>query len=70
MSKLQDLKDQTGMNDDELMEQALYDGVDEGICKNPGCNFTMRIEPDSDSGWCEDCNTNSVVSFTMMMGCI
>jgi hypothetical protein len=33
-----------------------------GICMNEGCDYTTNVEPDSRSGWCEECETNTVWS--------
>lgn len=53
-----------------MLEKASSDGVSPGICKNPGCDYTTEVEPDSDSGWCEVCQENSVVSALMLAGVI
>lgn len=45
-------------------------GVVVGICTNPDCNYTTEVEPDSDSGWCENCETNTVSSCLMLAGLI
>jgi hypothetical protein len=31
------------------------------ICINKGCDYTCEMEPDQDAGWCECCDTNTVV---------
>jgi len=46
-----------------------YPGVP-GICMNPGCDYTTQVEPDSNSGWCEICETNTVASGFILLGVI
>lgn len=41
-----------------------------GICQNVNCDFTTHYEPDQDKGWCEVCETNTVVSALVMAGFI
>jgi len=31
-----------------LLEEAIFNGVDMGICMNPECDYTTTVEPDSD----------------------
>lgn len=47
-----------------MLQQALFDGVDVGICKNEGCDYTTTVEPDCREGYCEECETQTVVSLT------
>jgi len=44
-----------------LLEEATYD-VPLGICSNENCTYYTVVEPDQDKGWCEHCETNTVVS--------
>jgi len=55
---------------DELLSEGTYDSVAQGICVNDGCEFVRNIEPDSHSGWCEECETNSVWSCLVLAGII
>ena len=41
-----------------------------GICMNPKCTSTYLYEPDNDSGWCDDCQTNTVKSAFILAGII
>lgn len=52
---------------DEMLEAAVFDSVVPGICK---CGYSTEIEPDSDSGWCENCESNTVVSVLRLAGVI
>ena len=71
MNKLEKLACIEGYEDImDLLEVATFDSVSPGICRNKGCNYTTEVEPDSDSGWCEECNTNSVVSCLVLAGII
>lgn len=54
----------------ELLERATFDSVSPGICTNEGCDYSTEVEPDSDSGWCENCETNTVKSALMLAGII
>lgn len=52
----------------ELMEAYINDSVAPGICKN--CDYTTEVEPDQDSGYCEECGTQTVVSIFILEGII
>ncbi len=70
-SKLEDLAQMEGFDSDyEMLEAAVVDSVVPGICRNEGCDYTVGVEPDSDSGWCEECETNTVESCLMLAGVI
>lgn len=66
--KLDDLADIEGMDVEEMLEEATYDSVARGICMN--CDYTTEVEPDCDSGWCEECETNTVKSCLVLAGLI
>jgi hypothetical protein len=53
-----------------FLEAVNTDSVVPGICKNDGCHYTTGVEPDSDSGWCEECQTNTVMSALILAGII
>jgi len=40
------------------------------ICTNEGCDYSTDMEPDQDRGWCDECETNSVVSALILAGII
>lgn len=46
---------------DSMLEEATVDSVAPGICVEC-CSYTTLVEPDSDSGYCEECNKNTVKS--------
>lgn len=54
----------------DMLQAATFDSVSPGICMNDGCDYTCDIEPDSDSGWCEECNTNTIHSALILAGII
>lgn len=65
MSKIDDLMDVEGYDDfDEFCNDIGFDSINSGICMNEGCDYTTMVEPDCDSGWCEECETNTVKSAT------
>ena len=68
--KLLELANIEGLEVKELLEQATFDSVCMGICRNKDCDYTAEVEPDQDKGWCEDCNTNTVASPLMLAGII
>lgn len=71
MSKLNDLARIEGFDDPmEMLEEAVMDSVCPGICMNPGCDYTIEVEPDQRKGWCEACETNTVKSGLMLAGVI
>ncbi len=68
MSKIETLMDVEGYdNMDELMGDLMCGSTNPGICMNEGCNYTTTVEPDCDSGYCEECDTNTVKSATELI---
>mgnify|MGYP003657122952 CR=1 FL=1 len=61
-SKLEDLCFIEGEPVEDMMERSLMDGTCPAICMNEGCDFVAEYEPDSREGWCDACETNTVVS--------
>lgn len=71
MSKLQTLAEIEGYDDPmDLLEEMVIESVVPGICRNPDCDYTCEVEPDSSSGWCEICEEGSVVSCMVLAGII
>lgn len=68
--KLVELEKATGIDSLEMARDASIDGIAEGICMNPGCDYTDQVEPDCDNGWCEECNTPTVSSVLVLMDLI
>lgn len=70
IAKLVKLEAITGMGSMELARDATMESIAEGICMNPGCDYTDQVEPDCDSGWCEECSTPTVSSVLVLMDLI
>ena len=62
MSKLETLSEIEGLSVEAMMGIGLTDGVCPSICMNEGCDATYDYEPDSTTGWCDECETNTVKS--------
>lgn len=61
--KLQKLIEIEGYQDDiKLLEAIIFDSVSPAICMNLHCNYTAELEPDQRSGWCEECQANTMKS--------
>jgi len=70
-TKLQTLIEIEGFDDSlSFLEEISTDSVCPGICTNPDCDYSTEVEPDSRSGWCEECNTNTVASALILAGMI
>jgi hypothetical protein len=54
----------------DLIEANIIDSVVPAICMNEDCDYTTGMEPDQDRGWCEICETNTVVSCLVLAGVI
>jgi len=61
--KLERLAELNGCSSDDLLMQATFDSVAQGICKNEGCEYITEVEPDCTSGYCEECCTSCLDSF-------
>lgn len=71
MSKAQECAEQYGFDSPfELMEEYITDSICPGICTNPDCDCTTNVEPDSSSGYCEVCETQTVASVMILEGVI
>ena len=71
MSKLSTLTEDWGYESTfSLVEDYMDEGLMPAICMNKGCNYSTEMEPDQDRGWCENCNTNSLSSASVLMGII
>lgn len=70
-AKLAVLAKSEGYNTVEAMLEARgYDVTVPAICMTPGCDYTTYMEPDQHEGWCESCNTGTVVSMLVLAGII
>lgn len=47
---------------EELLRHHSSDAVVPGICTNPSCSFTADYEPDQRTGYCEECDSQTVAS--------
>lgn len=70
LEKLKTLADDYGMGIKDLLDKYAIDSVAPAICINPGCSYTTEYEPDSENGWCEECDTGTVVSAYVLAGLI
>lgn len=68
--KLDTLCELEGLDEMEMLEQATFDSVALGICANEGCDYTTTVEPDCATGYCEECETNTVKSCLVLAGII
>jgi hypothetical protein len=72
--KLRRLSEAEGyVNVDELVAAAASDSVSPAICcnpENPECDYTAEMEPDQDRGWCEECQSGTMVSALRLGGLI
>jgi hypothetical protein len=66
--KLEVLAESWGMTVDALLARGVADSVTPGICMNSECSYTTEYEPDQDQGWCEECETNTVMSALKLAG--
>jgi hypothetical protein len=71
MDKLNKLANDWGYNfPEDMMEDYVCDSLHPAICTNKECDYSTEMEPDQDQGWCENCETNTVVSAGMLMGIV
>lgn len=71
MDKLQELTEIYGFEDPlNFLEDYITDSICPGICENEECDYTTEVEPDCTSGWCEECQSNTVVSGMILAGII
>jgi hypothetical protein len=50
-----------GQFDTDDLEEIVYDSVSPGVCLQCGAE-SASVEPDCDSGYCENCGSNKVIS--------
>ena len=62
------LADVEGFDDPfELCEANIIDSIIPCICSNGDCGYTTELEPDSREGYCEECESHSLISCTELM---
>lgn len=54
----------------ELLIEAERQDEYPSVCTNEGCANFDYLEPDAESGWCEECGTNTLTSGLRLMGLI
>lgn len=73
-AKLKKLCEIEGFDDENaLLAAVIRDSVCPAICCNPDkpdCDYTAKMEPDQDRGWCEECQTGTMVSALVLGGVI
>lgn len=68
MSKIDDLMRIEGYDDYCDFLNDSQDSINCGICMNKDCNYTTNnVEPDCDSGYCEECKTYTVKSASELL---
>ena len=71
LTKLQKLIEIEGYtNIIALLAACITDSVAPAICMNPDCDFTCKMEPDQDAGYCEECHTGTMKSALVLAGII
>ena len=67
--KLQILTEDEGFSDPmDLVESCYFGHAAPGICMNEHCHYSTKVEPDSKGGWCEICDSQTVVSVHVLAG--
>lgn len=69
--KLETLAGIEGFEDSlAMLEEYQLESVVPGICMNFDCDYSTECEPDSESGWCEVCETGTVKSCMVLANII
>jgi hypothetical protein len=55
---------------DDLLAAVFSDSVSPAICMNEACNFSCKMEPDQEAGYCEECRTNTMKAAPVLAGVI
>ena len=64
--KAQELAEAEGFDDPiQLCKEVFNSGLIPGICTS--CDYTTLVEPDQDKGYCEFCETQTVVSLMVLL---
>lgn len=65
---LDSLADDEGFdNPFDLCEAFIIDSIVPCICSNKDCGYTTELEGDSRNGYCEECESHSIISCTELM---
>ena len=66
---IQKIMDDYGYEDvDLLLQDTAFDSICPGVCYN--CGYTTEVEPDQAGGWCEKCETPTVISALRLLDMI
>jgi len=65
---IQAILDAEGLDYDELLDTYAYDSIVPGVCVK--CSNVTQVEPDASRNYCDDCESNTVVSFMRLEGII
>ena len=65
-AKMDELCELEGLDLDRMGE-IVCDSVSPGICMNDDCDYTIDVEPDCCTGWCESCESTTVKSAVELM---
>ena len=57
-------------NPHDLLQAVIADSVCPAICMTEGCDYTAEMEPDQDTGYCEVCGGNTMMSALVLAGLI
>lgn len=70
--KLAQLCDIEGIDPDDMeqLEEYMEDSPNPGICRHSKCDYTTEVEPDCATGYCESCNSPTVISLSLLLGII
>ena len=61
-----ELLEDEGMEEMDFLENYVFESIVPGIC--PNCGQTAMYEPDQNRGWCDNCETSSIVSGLILAG--
>ncbi len=50
-----------------FVQANIIDSIIPCICSNGDCGYTSELEPDSREGYCENCESHSMISCTELM---
>ena len=53
---------------DDLIALVVADSVCPAICMTEGCDYISPMESDQEEGYCEKCNSNTMVSVLVLVG--
>lgn len=66
--KLEIVAEEYGMSVSALIRTYFLKSVVPGICMNDWCDFIAEYEPDQREGWCDLCETQTVISAIELAG--